>query len=204
MKVIHSGSCDVRSGGPALSTWLTIKGLRGLGVEAIDVMEQTEPEHVIAEELRPVFSRRAILRPLCYVRRLGGLLAALGRADIYHVQGLWMLHGWQVARFARRGGTPYVVTLRGMLYPQAVAHKRLLKKLSLAAYQRSVLEGAAAVQCTCVEEMEHYRALGFSNPVAVIPDPTDDSNVSGIAKQMLDLYEWILGKGVKPDFVFTT
>ena len=40
-------------------------------------------------------------------------------------------------------------------------------------YQDHTLCNAAAVQATCIEEMEHYRALGFKNPVAVIPNPIE-------------------------------
>lgn len=36
---------------------------------------------------------------------------------------------------------------------------------------------AACVQATCKEEMEYYRALGFKNPVAVLPNPIDINGV---------------------------
>lgn len=38
MKILHSGSLDVKSGGPALSTYLTIKGLLSVGVETDIIM----------------------------------------------------------------------------------------------------------------------------------------------------------------------
>lgn len=65
------------------------------------------------------------------------------------------------------------MTLRGMLYPQALAHSTWIKNLSLMLYQKRDLQHAACIQATCMEEMEYYRALGFSNPVAVIPNPID-------------------------------
>ena len=173
MRVIHSGSCDVRAGGPALSTWLTIKGLRTKGVDAVSVMEQTEESHIISKELNAIFSENSKFGGFAYVPHLAETLTRAGEADIYHIQGVWMLHGWQTARFARKMGKPYVVTLRGMLYPQALAHHQLQKRVSLALYQSKVLREAAAIQCTCIEEMEHYRTLGFRNPVAVIPNPIE-------------------------------
>lgn len=33
------------------------------------------------------------------------------------------------------------------------------------------LRSAACIHATCKEEMEHYRDLGYKNPVAVIPNP---------------------------------
>lgn len=41
MRIVHSGSCNINAGGPALSTWLTIKGLRGEGDEVFSVMQKT-------------------------------------------------------------------------------------------------------------------------------------------------------------------
>lgn len=34
MRILHSGTLDVNAGGPAMSTYLTLYGLRELGVDA--------------------------------------------------------------------------------------------------------------------------------------------------------------------------
>ena len=53
MKVLHSGSLDVRAGGPALSTYLSIKGLRNCGVDAEMVMAPLEEGgKLIADDVR--------------------------------------------------------------------------------------------------------------------------------------------------------
>lgn len=173
MKVIHSGSCNVLAGGPALSTWLTIKGLRNSGVTAESVMEPVKSGKLISENLNPFYSASSKFGAIAYVPGFKEVLDEIGEADIYHVQGVWMLHGTQLARYAIKHRKPYVVTLRGMFYPQALAHKRLLKKILRRLYQDHTLSNAAAIQVTCIEEMEHYRALGFKNPVAVIPNPIE-------------------------------
>lgn len=173
MRVVHSGSCNVLVGGPALSTWLSIKGLRQKDVQADLIMEPVAAGKVIDPDLHPFFTKAPVLGSFAYVPDMGKTLRDAGIADIYHVQGCWMLHGSQVARYAKRHGKPYVVTLRGMLYPQALKHNALIKKLSLIIYQGKTLRDAAAIQATCIEEMEHYRNLGFKNPVAVIPNPIE-------------------------------
>lgn len=173
MRVIHSGSCNILAGGPALSTWLTIKGLRNLGVETQLIMEPIKNGKVISEDIHPIFSPTHKYGTLAYVPGLTNILDKLGLPDIYHVQGVWMLHGTQIVCYAQKHNIPYVVTLRGMLYPQALAHNSLIKKLSLFLYQSKTLRNAAAIQATCIEEMEHYRALGFKNPVAVLPNPIE-------------------------------
>ena len=181
MRVVHSGAVNFKSGGPALSTWLTIKGLRRLGVDAqVLAAPISSDDKIISEKVNPIFTQNSILPPFAYVPGLAKLLASLPLADLYHIQGIWMMHGCQVARFAQKQSIPYVVTLRGMLYPQALAHHSLQKRLSLAMYQRAVLRNASAIQCTCVEEMEHYRALGFTNPGAIIPNPIEIEPLSAL------------------------
>ncbi len=184
MKVIHSGSCNILAGGPALSTWLSIKGLRDLGVIAELLMEPITKGKVISENLNPTFSENPRYGSLAYVPALKKTLDLMGEADIYHVQGIWMLHGTQVARYAQRHNKPYIVTLRGMLYPQALKHNSIIKKASLLLYQSKTLRHAAAIQATCLEEMEHYRALGFRNPVAVIPNPIEVDKYINIPLQI--------------------
>lgn len=174
MRIIHAGSVNVKAGGPALSTWLTIKGLREENVD-VDLVCQPIPSsgQIINTSINPLFSESAKFGKLHYVPGLNSCLDKAGIADIYHIQGLWMLSGWQVAKYAKCHNRPYVVTLRGMLYPQALSKNSLIKKLSLTLYQRNMLENAAAVQCTCKEEADYYRQLGFKNPIAIIPNPIE-------------------------------
>lgn len=95
------------------------------------------------------------------------------KVNLYHIQGLWQYLNHGVASYAKKKGIPYVMTLRGMLYPQALAHSRLIKEISLNLYQRKDLQNAACIQATCVEEMKYYRKLGFDNPVATLPNPIE-------------------------------
>ena len=175
MKVIHSGSCNILAGGPALSTYLTIKGLRNEGVDARLIMEPIIKGNLINDKLQPYYTSHPIFGSLAYVPKLKELLKRIGLPNLYHIQGIWMLHGFQISKYARKYHIPYIVTLRGMLYPQALNHKKLVKRLSLYAYQNAVLRNAAVIQATCIEEMEYYRALGFTNPVAVLPNPIEVS-----------------------------
>lgn len=92
--------------------------------------------------------------------------------DLYHTNGMWMHCNHATCVAAHRKGKPYVITPHGMLYPQAMARsawkKQLLLKLGGA--DKDLCQ-AACIHCTCVEEMQHYRSLGYKNPVAVIPNP---------------------------------
>ena len=178
MNILHSGALDVWAGGPALSTWLTIKGLRNRGHNVTAITAPLpEGDRLIDDDANPIYTKHSKFGTLAYVPGLRQLLRDIKDIDIYHIQGIWMLHGHTVSSYASSIGKPYVVTLRGMLYPEAIAHNALIKRLSMALYQRKILTNAAAVQCTCREEMEHFRNLGFKTPVAIIPNPIETTGV---------------------------
>lgn len=178
MHILHSGSLDIKSGGPALSIYLTIKGLKGNGVDAEDIMPPLSIDGgLIANDIPIHYTAPMTNARFGYMPGFPEVLRRLRIYDLYHVQGLWQYMGHGVAAFARKQHKPYVVTLRGMLYPQALAHSAMIKKISLALYQRKDLQRAACIQATCIDEMKHYRALGFSNPVAVLPNPIETDGI---------------------------
>lgn len=184
MKTLHSGSLNVNAGGPALSMSLVLKGLEKAGAKTIALCEEIPADgKLIASDLNVRFTHKGKYGTFAYVDNIKECLEK-EEADIYHIHGTWMYHGLAVSRYADRMGKPYVVAPRGMLYPQALAHHALLKKMMMALYQRNVFSGAACVQATCMEEMEHYRALGFNNPVAVLPNPID---ITGIIEREIPI-----------------
>ncbi|MDR1715229.1 MAG: glycosyltransferase [Prevotella sp.] len=178
MKILHSGSLGIQSGGPALSLYLTVKGLNDAGERAEVIMSPLrEKDKLIANNMTIHYTAMMRNVRLGYMPGLKEMLDKLSVYDLYHVHGLWQYLGHGVTSYARRHGKPYIMTLRGMLYPQALAHSALVKKASLILYQRNDLQKAACIQATCIEEMEHYRTLGFCNPVAVLPNPIDINHV---------------------------
>lgn len=178
MHILHSGSLNVKSGGPALSTYLTIKGLIKNSVDTDIVMPPLGYNgNLIANDISIHYTAAIKNARFGYMPKLSQTLKQLPLFDLYHVQGIWQYLGHGVAAFARKQHKPYVVTLRGMLYPQALAHSAMVKKISLALYQRKDLQRAACIQATCIDEMKYYRALGFSNPVAILPNPIETEGI---------------------------
>lgn len=165
---------SVFGGGPSLSTLLTVTGLRQQGVSASvltyapskpgDSLISSAPYiHVL--DARP--DARMAYSP-AYKRKLWQLAAD---ADVLHAQGVWQYPSHAAAVVARQGRKPYVISLRGMLYPQALRSSAWVKRLSMALYQRSDLRHAACIHATCGDECGYYRRLGMNNPVAIIPNP---------------------------------
>ena len=178
MYILHSGSLDVKSGGPALSTYLSIKGLIDCGIDVEMVSPPiNEGGKLIANDVKMHYTAPIKNARLGYMPGVSQLLQGLPKYDLYHVQGLWQWLGHSVASYARKQHRSYVMTLRGMLYPQALSHSAMIKKISLALYQRKDLQHAACIQATCIDEMKYYRALGFTNPVAILPNPIDTTDI---------------------------
>lgn len=172
MRVLHSGSLDVRSGGPAMSTYLTLLGLRKFRVEAEIIMyEMTAGGKLRGEDVPVHYAKHPWKNKLSFSPTFRQEVMRLGEYDVYHAQGIWQWPTYVMASVARRRGKPYVITPRGMLYPQDIAKNKLFKEISLAVRLRNDLNRAACVQCTCEEEMQHLRNLGITAPVALIANP---------------------------------
>jgi glycosyltransferase involved in cell wall biosynthesis len=96
--------------------------------------------------------------------RASGLPGALTRAardaDLIHVHGLWNLTAWAGVRAARAAGIPYVMSPRGMLQPEAMAHHQTLKALAYPAIERGHLQGAALLHATSEVEARALAACG--------------------------------------------
>lgn len=176
MKILHSGSLNVNAGGPALSMSLTLKGLENSGINTVALTEQITSGKLITSDLNICFTNPSKFGTFAYIDNIKNCLKK-ENVDIYHIHGTWMYHGLAVSKYAKKTGKPYLVSPRGMLYPQALAHHALLKKIMMRLYQGRIFADAACIQATCKEEMEHYRALGFKNPVAVLPNPIDISGI---------------------------
>ncbi|MCQ2352385.1 MAG: glycosyltransferase [Victivallaceae bacterium] len=102
--------------------------------------------------------------------------------DLIFIHGLWQYFALSAAKTARRLRIPYLVAPHGMLYPEALQigawKKRLCRKFGFDA----LLQNASAVVVSCEREAEVYRALGFRNPVAVIPNGIEIPEVPKVVK----------------------
>lgn len=173
MKVLHRGPLNSSSGGPAQSTYWTLKALAEAGVAGEVIMPSMRAgDTLVGDDLsihfmgRPVDGGR-----LGYVPYLRRQLSRLGEYDIYHIHGIWSLHNSTIANYARKQKKPYIISLRGALYPQSLQQSVWIKRFSMSFYQGADLRRAACIHATCPEELEYFRALGFHTPVAVIPNP---------------------------------
>ena len=158
-----------------MSTALTLRGLMGLGVNTTIVMSPLRDGDVLRANYIPViYNGKTLIPKIGYVWDLKECIRKAGDMDIYHAQGVWQYNTYALADVAREKGRPYIITPRGMLYPQDIAkNNTFFKRLSLKWRLLDDLNRAACVHVTCEEEMRHCRELGVTSPMAVIPNPVE-------------------------------
>lgn len=175
MKILHTISgLSINSGGPSLSVWSLVNGLQQLkvyadivtldpGEENNNLIAENHWIHVIPEAKNKRFAYSNQLQKFLYNRS----------PDIYHGHALWQYPVHAMAKVARSKNKPYVISPRGMLYPEALRKSAWYKKLAMRLFQLKDLQKASVIHATCQQELIHIRNLGLTNPVAVIPNSID-------------------------------
>ncbi len=105
--------------------------------------------------------------------QLGELRQAVHAADVMQLHGVWERANIQISAMARRVGTPYVVSLRGMLDDWCMAQRGFKKRMYLRIGGRKVLERAAFVHCTAEGELEQSHKWFPKGRGRVIPNLMD-------------------------------
>lgn len=176
MRVLHTiPGLRLTAGGPPLSVSLTVLGLRDLSIDA-----QILTYDVISSEQKNIIQGNFVFllpspkeRRFVYSPNFKRWLDKHQFYDLYHAQGVWQYPTFATAKFARKVDKPYIITPRGMLYPQIFKNNPLAKSLLWNLSLKKDLQKAACVHVTCVEEMEHLRQRGITSPIAVVPNPVD-------------------------------
>ena len=176
LRVLYSGSIAASHGGPAMSIYYTLHGLRQLGVDAqLIQFPLSSDDSMRGKGDIPIhYVQSAPHTPLDYAPSFKRDIEACGPQDIYHAQGIWLWNTYMMADVAMKYHKPYLISTRGMLNPGDISkHNEWAKKLSLRLRLLSDLNHAACVHVTCEEEMRHCRAIGVTSPIAIIPNPID-------------------------------
>lgn len=175
MKVLHFGTLEAIQGGPAMSTYLTLHGLRERGVDAQLAMYQVPKEHKLRGYDIPIeWCKVPWEHKFGYSPKLKSELNSVKDVDIYHAQGVWQYPTYAICDVAKTKKRPYLITPRGMLYPQDIAKSnKTFKKLSLRWRLLNDLNSASCVHVTCYDEMKYCRKLGVTSPIAIIPNPVE-------------------------------
>ena len=121
----------------------------------------------------------------------------LAGADVVHMHAVWERMNAQIAGICRAVGTPYVITLRGMLDDWSMAQAPLKKRLYLAMAGRRFLEGAAWVHCTATGEKDQSHRWFPRGRPRVIPNLIDLSAYQDLPTpdEAVGAYKQLCGQG---------
>lgn len=89
--------------------------------------------------------------------------------DIVHLHGLWTYPSVAAYRWHRKTGRPLVCSAHGMLLSVALDYSPQKKKVARLLFQDMVLQAAAVLHATSLDEASAYRGLGFHNRLEIIP-----------------------------------
>lgn len=178
MKVLHVASSLHPAGGGTSQVVVQLTDalaeLRNICVTLLCEGRTGEPT---VPSFHPAVVRRTLrsssatkLRMNCLIRQELYAMASQSTPHLIHGHGLWLPANHWTARVARRFAVPLIHQPHGMLKPWAVKHKVLKKQLAMAVYQRRDLYTARVLVATAPAEYENIRALGFRQPVAIIPN----------------------------------
>lgn len=101
--------------------------------------------------------------------RSSDLLAAVADADIVHLHAVWQPTNIVLAKACRGAGTPYIVSVHGMLDDWTIAQKHLKKRLFLTMGGSRFLARAAAVHTTAEAERDQARKWIGGAHAEVVP-----------------------------------
>ncbi|NDP22500.1 MAG: glycosyltransferase [Paludibacter sp.] len=166
MKVIHiTSSIDESAGGPSRSVTQTCEEVSKLGVDITIITKRSKKALKVNTSSRLKLSYQSFVSLL-----FTGIHFSKKNVDIIHLQHVWSPYIHLMASVAQKNEVPYVISIRGMLEPWIMQRNPLKKKLGLLLYQRNDLKRASVLHATCEMEMNTLRKLGFTNPIAVIPN----------------------------------
>lgn len=94
----------------------------------------------------------------------------IARCDVVHIHMLFTFPQMAAYWHAKRLGVPYIVSPCGALDPHLRRRSRAIKTLTERAWQRNMLDGAAALHFKTEEEARLVADLGYASPRVVVPN----------------------------------
>jgi glycosyltransferase involved in cell wall biosynthesis len=170
-------------GGPVLSVSRLAEGLARQGVDTRVLttdagLPQLPLEHLgrpverngVAVTYAPVDHPSGTIRSRAL---LEALPAALEGVDLVHLSAIWQPLGLPVQRAALRRGIPVLASLRGALGPYSL-RQGWWKKLPWFLFrERPLLQRAAGLHVTSLQEEQELVGLGLKAPRFLLPNPLD-------------------------------
>ena len=97
----------------------------------------------------------------------------LGRTQILHNHGMWYMNALYPAWAVQDSGVKLIYSPRGAFSTWAMSHGSAMKRVFWPLLQRPAILRADLLHATAEHEYDDIRRLGFTQPVAIIPNGID-------------------------------
>ena len=205
MKIRHFllyGTLDPKYGGPTYSIPIQCIGTQRLGCQmSFVVYESSKPfeERLNIEGVKMIHlpnpNNKLQHSWATNLRRYLG--SCKNMPDILHFHGVWMPSNLCIARFGWKKHIPYVINPRGDTEIARINYnkfKKIKKYIAWHLYGKKIVDNAACIITTSMQERTSIRILGSKVPIAIIPNgieldafPKDVQHLHGEKKILLFL-----------------
>lgn len=170
MKISHViPSIDISTGGPARSSTNLIIFLLKKYKNIILGLTTLKSEQPIINKLDFDNSDIIFFKKI-HILLFYSLKKYVEDYEIFHAHSIWNPFIHQILRIAKNKNKPYIISTRGMLEPWSLSQSKLKKQIALKLYQTRDLNYASCIHATALSEAKNIRALGYTNPIAIIPN----------------------------------
>lgn len=181
MKVIHFiAGIDKTEGGT--TEYMRLLGLELKNHTNLIVATRRSLNPIDIAGVRIKFFNTSIIRWFSMLKEFHLFLDS-EKPDIVHINGIWSPQNWGFQKKAQALGIKVLVSPHGMLEPWILAHNPLKKKIALLLYQKGIIQKASHIHATAEMEARNIKALGFNNPISIIPNGIDLRDVVSVKKE---------------------
>ncbi len=173
-------------GGPAVTVSRLAASLQAQDVATV-IAALDYPEH--GSQLNQGGFKLINIRAGWLAKRLRGWCPELRRQmqsiathgiNLVHSHGLWMFPNIYARQVAMSSGLPLIVSPRGMLQQWSLGRGRIKKMIAWNIYEQINLKAAALFHATSEDEALSIKQLGFTQPIAIIPNGIDLPDLASI------------------------
>lgn len=178
MKVIHYiASIDKSGGGTTEYMRLLSKALKGETTFSIATGMSSNP--ITIDGVSVKFFNNSVMRWFSLLKEFK-IFFESEKPDIVHINGIWTPQNWAFQKSAQKLGIKVIVSPHGMLEPWILAHNPIKKKIALFLYQKRAITQSVCLHATAEMEAENIKALGFKNPIHIIPNGINLNDVTSL------------------------
>lgn len=171
MKVIHYiASVDKSGGGTTEYMRLLSKALKN--DTSLTIATGFSKDPITIEGVSIKFFDSNIYRWFSLINEFRAFLED-EKPDIVHINGIWSPQNWGFQKAAQELKIKVVMSPHGMLESWILQHNPLKKKIAFYLFQNNAIKKADHIHATAQMEKDSVRKLSFDNPISIIPNGID-------------------------------